>query len=136
MTEEAVFSPANIKDLRGRYHLEKLIMIGLKNSLQLQFQFITFLDGFLTFVLLSRLVLPQLHHLVIHATLLGLHLTVKREELGGLLRSETGLLSYKLLQIRLEFLRRELVLRLCGIDAKHKQEHQTSNNNSLHAYLI
>ena len=136
MTEETVFSPANIKDLRGRYHLEKLVMIGLKNSLQLQFQFITFLDGFLTFVLLSRLVLSQFHHFVVHATLLSLHLTVKWEELCGLLRSETGLFSNKLFQIRLEFLRRELVLRLCGIDTKHKQERQTSNNNSLHAYLI
>ena len=111
-------------------------MIRLKDTLQLQLQFITLLDRFLALSLLSRLYLSQFHHLVIHVTLLGLHLTVKREELCGLLRRQTGLLGNKLLQIRLELLRRELVLWLCGIDTQYHQEHQTSNDNSLHAYLI
>ena len=105
----------DIKNLRGRHHAEELVVIGLLDTLQLQFHLIALLDHLLTGSLISRFDPHIITHLVIERALLLLHLPEKGEESGSLLRCETSLLGDILLQISLVLLWRESLLLLLEI---------------------
>ena len=92
-----------------------------QDVLQLQLIDIALLYGFLALHLIDGLDLTLLLDLHLDGTLLLVHLTEQREELGSLLGRQTGFLGDKLLHIRLEFLRGEL-LRLIG-KGRYTQEH-------------
>ena len=84
-------------------------MIGLLDVLQLQLIDIALLHTFLALGLIDRLDLTFLLDLTLDGTLLLMHLTEQREELGCLLWRQTGFLGDKLLHLRLELLRGELL---------------------------
>ena len=77
-------------------------MIGLLDVLQLQLIDIALLHTFLALHLIDGLDLTLLLDLHLDGTLLLVHLTKQREELGSLLGRQTGFLGDKLLHIRLE----------------------------------
>jgi hypothetical protein len=106
---ELVLGLDDIKHLRGRHHTEKLVVIGLLDVLQFQLIDITFLHSFLALCLIDRLDLTFFLDLTLDGTLLLMHLTEERKELCRLFRGKTGLLSNKLLHLRLEFLRGEFL---------------------------
>ena len=100
-------------DLRGGDHTKELLVVILMKTDLLEFEFIAPLDGLTTRGLVRGLVLAQLFHLLVDDTLFLLHLTIEREELSALLGREPCLLGDKLLEVGLEFLRREF-LGLCS----------------------
>ena len=105
-----ILSPDDIKHLRGGHHTEELVVIGLLDTLQLQFHLVALLDHLLTGSLVSRFDSHILTHLVVKRTLLLLHLPEQGEEGRCLLRSETGFLGDILLQISLVLLGGESLL--------------------------
>ena len=100
-------------DLRGGDHTKELLVVILMKTDLLEFEFIAPLDGLTTRGLVRGLVLAQLFHLLVDDTLFLLHLTIERKELSALLGREPCLLGDKLLEVGLEFLRREF-LGLCS----------------------
>ncbi len=99
-------------------------MVSLLNALQLQIVFIALTDSFLATFLISRFSPPQLSLAVIDCTLLGLHLFVDGKEFCSFLRCQTSLPGDKLLQVGLELLRRELLLRLRPEPLCRDHQHQ------------
>ena len=106
---KTVFGLDDIINLRGWQYAEKLVVIGLLDVLQFQLIDITLLHSFLALCLIDRLDLTFFLDLTLDGTLLLMHLTEERKELCRLFRGKTGLLSNKLLHLRLEFLRGEFL---------------------------
>ena len=106
---EAILGLDDIIDLGGGQHAEELVVIGLLDVLQLNLIDIALLHALLTLSLIDGFDLALLLDLTLDGALLLVHLTKQREELGGLFRRETGFLGDKLLHLRLELLRGELL---------------------------
>ena len=98
-------------------------MIGLLDVLQLNLIDIALLYALLTLSLIDGLDLTLLLDLTLDGALLLVHLTEQREELGGLFRRETGFLGDKLLHLRLELLRGELL----GLIGKGRYTQEQNN---------
>ena len=133
---ETILGLDDIIDLRGGQHAEELVVIGLLDVLQLNLIDIALLHALLTLGLIDGLDLALLLDLTLDGALLLVHLTKQREELGGLFRRETGLLGDKLLHLRLELLRGEL-LRLVSKGRYTQEKHYTQGKQqSLHLSLL
>lgn len=136
LTVKALFGTKDIEDLRSREDGKELVMIVLLNLLQLQLNLVAFLNKSLTAGIVGRLHTPLLPHLAEDSTLLALHLTEEREELGALIGREPRLLGDKLLHLGLELLRREL-LRFIGLtDKRACQEEHHAYKDLLHFCFV
>ena len=132
---KAILSAKHIEDLRGREDGEELIVISLLDLLQFQFHLITLLNKPLATGIIGRLNTTFLTHFSEYSTLLLLHLTKEREELGTLIGTKTSLLSDKLLHLSLELLRRELLGFICLTDRETNQENHHADKDFLHITL-
>ena len=125
LTMEAVFGTKNLHHHAARQNSQKLAVILLLDAAYLHIDVVHAMDGAGTGVVVAEIGHAAiLAHLIEEGTLLGLHLTEKRQELIYLGRREICFLDNESLHIRLKSSGVEIVL--CG--SRHDSEQQSDGH--------